>query len=75
MDLCDSRGTDYNSEILNEFKFKYVITRYNNKSYLVTGVDFESTPNDKFTISFDGKEISYVQYFKERYGEEIKHMK
>lgn len=44
-----------------------IITRYNNRTYKIDDVDFNSSPSHTFPRR-DGTEISYVQYFKERYN-------
>lgn len=46
--FCESRGVDFKKEIQKELEKKTVVTRYNNKSYQVTSVDFEMSPKSKF---------------------------
>lgn len=48
-----------------------VMTRYNNKTYRIDDIDWTKKPADKFQ-RHDGSEISYSQYYKERYGITIK---
>jgi len=48
-----------------------VMTRYNNKTYRIDDIDWNKKPADKFQ-RHDGSEVSYVQYYKERYGITIK---
>lgn len=48
-----------------------VLTRYNNKTYRVDEIVWEKKPSDTFPKR-DGSEISYVQYYKERYQVDIK---
>ncbi|CAG9764078.1 unnamed protein product [Ceutorhynchus assimilis] len=49
-----------------------VLTEYNNKTYRIDDVDFKKTPDDTFTKR-DGSQISYRQYFQERYQIRIQH--
>ncbi|XP_050295935.1 piwi-like protein Siwi [Anthonomus grandis grandis] len=50
-----------------------ILTEYNNKTYRVDDVDFTQNPNSKFTKR-DGSQISYVDYFQDRYHVRINHM-
>ncbi|XP_076274954.1 piwi-like protein Siwi [Rhynchophorus ferrugineus] len=43
-----------------------VMTYYNNKTYRIDDVDYDQNPDSKFKKR-DGTEISYRQYFEERY--------
>ncbi|XP_039213295.1 piwi-like protein 1 isoform X1 [Crotalus tigris] len=47
-----------------------VLTRYNNKTYRVDDIDWESNPRNSFKKS-DGTEISFVDYYKMQYTQEI----
>ncbi|XP_018796089.1 PREDICTED: protein aubergine [Bactrocera latifrons] len=62
---------------LNSFKHEVVgtivLTDYNNKTYRVDDVDFESSPMSKFKTK-DG-DISYMEYYKKRYNIHIKDAK
>lgn len=46
-----------------------MITRYNNKPYEVSGVEFNMNPSS--TFDFEGKEISYIEYYQLKYKEKI----
>ncbi|XP_049818094.1 piwi-like protein Siwi isoform X2 [Aethina tumida] len=48
-----------------------VLTEYNNKTYHIDDIDFESTPCSTFTGK-DNKQISFIQYYKDRYNIEIR---
>jgi len=48
-----------------------VLTSYNNKTYKIDEVNFDSSPKDTF-INEKGEEISYVQYYKSQYSIDIK---
>ncbi|KAM3825956.1 piwi-like protein 1 [Vipera latastei] len=47
-----------------------VLTRYNNKTYRVDDIDWESNPRSSFKKS-DGSMISFVDYYKMQYTQEI----
>lgn len=48
-----------------------VLTRYNNKTYRIDEISWDKKPSDTFPKK-DGSEISYMQYYKERYQVKIK---
>lgn len=48
-----------------------VVTRYNMNSYRIEDVDFEKTIDSTFEQA-DGKEISYREYYKEHYNENLR---
>lgn len=45
------------------------------KVYRIDGVDFKMTPRNTFNLAHEGKDVSYVEYFKEKYGYAIKNDK
>ncbi|XP_015273353.1 PREDICTED: piwi-like protein 1 [Gekko japonicus] len=47
-----------------------VLTRYNNKTYRVDDIDWDSNPQGVFKKA-DGSEISFVDYYKKQYNQEI----
>ncbi|KFU89584.1 Piwi-like 1 [Chaetura pelagica] len=47
-----------------------VLTKYNNKTYRVDDIDWEGNPQCTFRRA-DGSEISFVDYYKRQYNEEI----
>ena len=51
-----------------------VITRYNNKTYKIDGIEFNENPKSNFTLS-TGQTISYVDYYKKQYGLVIKDLR
>ncbi|XP_033172824.1 protein aubergine [Drosophila mauritiana] len=57
---------DYQSAFKRAVMGMVILTDYNNKTYRIDDVDFESTPLCKFQTN-DG-EISYVDYYKKRYN-------
>ncbi|XP_062128728.1 protein aubergine-like isoform X1 [Drosophila sulfurigaster albostrigata] len=57
---------DFQGAFKREVIGMIVLTEYNNKTYRVDDVAFESSPMSKFSTK-DG-EISYVEYYKKRYN-------
>lgn len=59
-------------DVNDALKFKTVVTSYGNDkhTYEVESIDFEQSPQNTFTQGKEPnqKEISYFNYFKERYG-------
>ncbi|NXW49861.1 PIWL1 protein, partial [Nyctiprogne leucopyga] len=47
-----------------------VLTKYNNKTYRVDDIDWDANPQCTFRKA-DGSEISYVEYYKRQYNQEI----
>lgn len=60
-----NKGLDFKEEIVNEFVNKTIVTSYNNRTYRVTSVDFEKTPES--TFEKDEKQVSFASYYKEKY--------
>ncbi|XP_075705350.1 piwi-like protein 1 [Rhinoderma darwinii] len=48
-----------------------VLTKYNNKTYRIDEISWNMTPLSTFKKS-DGSEISFVDYYKNQYNEEVK---
>lgn len=46
-----------------------VLTRYNNKTYRVDDIDWEGSP--KSTFKMNGREVSYMEYYKSHYNIDI----
>nr|QID20004.1 aubergine [Drosophila buzzatii] len=57
---------DYQAAFKREVIGSIVLTDYNNKTYRVDDVDFQSSPMSKFNTS-EG-DVSYVEYYKRRYN-------
>jgi len=51
-----------------------IMTKYNNKTYRIDDIDFKKNPSDKFPRR-DGSEITYIQYYQERFGIKITDLK
>ncbi|TDG47295.1 hypothetical protein AWZ03_006288 [Drosophila navojoa] len=62
--ICESE--DYQAAFRREVIGVIVLTDYNNKTYRVDDVDFQSSPVSKFNTK-EG-DISYVEYYKKRYN-------
>lgn len=43
-----------------------VLTRYNNRTYRIDDIDWDATPKNTFFMN--GREISYMEYYKTHYG-------
>ncbi|XP_022902156.1 piwi-like protein Siwi [Onthophagus taurus] len=61
----NDRG-NYQDSFAREIIGSVVITKYNNKTYMVDDVDWTSKPTSRFQRK-DGSEISYIEYFQTRY--------
>jgi aubergine-like protein len=44
-----------------------IITRYNNKTYRIDGIDFDESPKSTFTLS-TGETVTFIEYYKRQYG-------
>ena len=53
--------------IINDIVNKTVITKYNQKTYKVTDIDFSLTPKNEFSMK-DGSKVSYIDYYSKKYG-------
>ncbi|XP_061211371.1 piwi-like protein 1 [Neopsephotus bourkii] len=47
-----------------------ILTKYNNRTYRVDDIDWDANPQCTFKKS-DGSEISYIDYYKRQYNQEI----
>ncbi|KFP74741.1 Piwi-like 1, partial [Apaloderma vittatum] len=47
-----------------------VLTKYNNRTYRIDGIDWDANPQCTFRKA-DGSEISFVDYYKKQYNQEI----
>jgi hypothetical protein len=48
IDNCDSRGQDFRTAVASEFSRTTVVTLYNKKSYQISDVAFDMSPNSSF---------------------------
>ena len=51
-----------------------ILTRYNNKSYIVDDINFEMSPESTFTNE-KGQTMTFVEYYKRQYGLEVRDKK
>lgn len=68
-----AKGGDWKESFKREIISSVVLTDYNNKTYRIDDVDFNSSPSSTFMKK--DKEMTYIEYYKERYGKIIRDMK
>lgn len=70
-----SRGnaSEFQKSILTALIGTVVITRYNNKTYRIDDIDFDSNPMSTFEMK--DRVINYVEYYKSQYNIEIRDLK
>ncbi|XP_050063196.1 piwi-like protein Siwi [Aphis gossypii] len=73
-----SKNKSRDSDWMMTFKLavlgSIVLTRYNNKTYRIDDIDEESSTRSTF-LKKDGSKISFIDYYKERYGITISNQK
>ncbi|XP_037583640.1 piwi-like protein 3 [Cebus imitator] len=57
-------------EVANKLIGSIVLTKYNNRTYRVDGIDWNQNPDDTFNKS-DGTKITYIDYYKQQHKEII----
>jgi len=69
-----SRGSNMKEAVAKELLHRGVMTRYNQWIYWVEDIDYDMNPTKTFTLNEKGAtwEISYKDYYKEKYGYDIK---
>uniref|UniRef100_A0A1I8JVL5 Uncharacterized protein n=1 Tax=Anopheles quadriannulatus TaxID=34691 RepID=A0A1I8JVL5_ANOQN len=68
--LAQARGGQFRENVLKSLLGAVVLTRYNKKTYRIDDVCFDTNPLS--TFRYGERDISYVEYYKEQYGLEIK---
>lgn len=68
--LLECQSANVRQEFQSKIIGSIVLTSYNNKTYRIDDVDFNSTPSSTFSKR-DGSQISYIDYYKERYNIKI----
>jgi aubergine len=63
---CTTNSRDFKTTFAQQMIGQVVLTDYNNKTYRIDDVDFDSTPQS--TFSTKNGDISYVDYYKKRYN-------
>ncbi|KAM8865593.1 piwi-like protein 2 isoform 1-T4 [Synchiropus picturatus] len=71
--IYQNNRQSFKDECVKEFVGCIVITRYNNRTYRVDGIEWAKSPKDTFQL-MDGSQISFVEYYKNNYGIQIKEM-
>ncbi|XP_020042473.2 piwi-like protein 3 [Castor canadensis] len=51
-----------------------VLTKYNNRTYRVDGINWDQNPRDTFTRS-DGTRVTFVEYYLQQYNEQVTELK
>jgi len=67
-------GDDWKRNVQRELLNTSVLTRYNNRTYKISDIDFDQTPMSKFALK-SGEEMTYVDYYKRQYNITIKDTK
>lgn len=76
MDKNKFNGNQLAADLSEAFKGAVVLTRYNNdKTYIVDHVVTDKAPSDSFCSGKDGKEITYLEYYNQKYDRKIKDIK
>ncbi|KAJ8934127.1 hypothetical protein NQ314_013586 [Rhamnusium bicolor] len=65
--LLECRGSNVRNEFQSKVIGSIVLTYYNNKTYKVDDVDFNSTPTSTFPMK-DGTQMSFIQYYRQKYN-------
>lgn len=73
-DILKHRSKDWRNEATKALVGKTVITRYNNNTYKIDEIDFSKCPEDTFEKA-DNTSISFLDFYKERYGLSIQDRK
>uniref|UniRef100_A0A0K2TEK4 Uncharacterized protein n=1 Tax=Lepeophtheirus salmonis TaxID=72036 RepID=A0A0K2TEK4_LEPSM len=69
-DISMRRRGDFKNESIKSLVGSVVLTRYNCKTYRIDEIDFDKNPKSTFKDGH-GVEVSFVEYYKQRYGLEI----
>lgn len=66
--IYDTHRDNVQERVRNELTGKVVITKYNNRTYKIEDVDFDMTPQNRFTMRGGGGEETYTNYYKRQYN-------
>lgn len=66
MKLLRGRSGNFQADVQRLLLGQIIMTRYNNKTYKIDDIDFKQTPKHTFPKK-DGTEISYLEYYTNRY--------
>ncbi|XP_050457731.1 piwi-like protein Siwi [Cataglyphis hispanica] len=64
----------YRENFVNTVIGTVVLTHYNNNTYRIEDVDFSTTPTSSFPLK-NGDKITYIDYYKKKYGIVIKNQR
>lgn len=65
--LIGCQSANFRQEFQSKIIGSIVLTTYNNKTYRIDDVDFNSSPSSTFSKR-DNSQISYVDYYREKYN-------
>ncbi|XP_058446425.1 protein argonaute-3 [Malaya genurostris] len=71
--LARANPQDYKNMSTKSLLGAVILTRYNNKTYRIDDILFDQNPTMTFQAS--GKDISYIQYYKQQYNIDIQDLK
>ncbi|KAG7489427.1 piwi 2 [Solea senegalensis] len=63
----------FQDECTKELIGSIIITRYNNRTYRIDGIEWNKSPKDTFVL-MDGTKTTFVEYYSKNYGITIKEM-
>ncbi|KAK3514784.1 hypothetical protein QTP70_031016 [Hemibagrus guttatus] len=63
----------FQDECTKELIGSIVITRYNNRTYRIDGIEWAKSPKDSFTMA-DGSETTFIEYYRKNYGITVKEL-
>lgn len=68
-DQAEQKGKDYKEAINEAILNATVVTKYNQKTYKVVRVEYDMSPET--TFDQNGKQVSYMEYYKTKYNQTI----
>lgn len=68
-----SDPNNFQTKVMSALLGAVVLTRYNNRTYRIDDIKFDTSPMDTFEMN--GKMVSYVDYYKSQYNIDIKDKK
>ena len=63
---------DFQARVKAELIGCVVMTAYNKRTYRIDDVDFNMTPRSTFHLRKEDRDISYMEYYKNRYQQNIR---
>jgi len=66
-----SSGGSIKQEAEKQLLGESILTRYNNRSYIIDDINFEMSPKSTFTNE-KGVQMTFIDYYKKQYGLEVK---